>query len=89
MKKGGIKPPSVGTGMETIILGGKKVKYRKGALHRQLKVPEDELIGNPILKRIKNGEIGSSIKVRGKTFKITKLMQKRANFGLNIQGKKN
>ena len=87
MKKGGAKPPTVATEMETIKIDGKTIKFKKGALHRQLKVPEDELIGNPILRRIKKGEIGSSIKVRGKTFKITKLMQKRANFGLNMQGK--
>ena len=88
MKKGGIKPPSVGTKMEIIILGGKKVKYRKGALHKQLKIPLDENIGNFNLRKIKKGEVGDMVKIKGKTFKITNLMKKRATFGLTLQGKK-
>jgi hypothetical protein len=88
MKKGGANPPSVGTETETIMLGGKKVKFRKGALHKQLKVPLDEDIGNFNLRKIKRGEVGDMVRVKGKMFKITKLMKKRATFGLTLQGKK-
>lgn len=65
----------------------KKVRYRKGALHRMLKVPEDEDIGNTNLRKIKNAKIGAKVKVKGNTFSVTELMKRRANLGLNLQGK--
>ena len=88
MKKGGAKPPSIATEKETITLGGKKITFKKGALHKQLKVPLDEDIGNFNLRKIKKGEVGDMVKVKGKMFKITSLMKKRATFGLTLQGKK-
>ena len=33
-------------------------------------------------------EVGDMVKVKGRMFKITKLMKKRATFGLTLQGKK-
>lgn len=84
--KGGIKPPSVGTEMETIKIGGKTVKFKKGALHKMLKVPLDEDIGVPNLRKIARSETGSSVVIKGKTFKVSPLMKRRAVFGLNISG---
>mgnify|MGYP003641275356 CR=1 FL=1 len=72
---------------ETVKLDGEKVRFRKGALHRQLKVPEDEDIGNANLRKIKAAKVGSKIKIKGNTFTVTELMKKRANLGLNLQGK--
>jgi len=87
-EKGGAQPPSVATDMETIKLGGKTIKFKKGALHRQLKIPEDTKIGMNNLNKIIKGEIGSTVMIKGKSFKITNLMKKRAVFGKNIQRKK-
>ena len=64
-----------------------KVRFRKGALHRQLGIPEDEDIGNGNLRKIKNGKVGATITIKGKKHKITELMKRRANLGLNLQGK--
>ena len=86
MKKGGSNPVAT-TETETIILGGKKIKFKKGALHRQLKVPEDEDIGISNLRKISKSELGASVTIKGKTFKVTPLMKKRAVFGLNIAPK--
>jgi len=86
-KKGGANPPSTGTEKETITLDGKKITFKKGALHRMLKVPEDEDIGIPNLRKIARSEVGSSVNIKGKTFKVTPLMKKRAVFGLNIAPK--
>ena len=69
MKKGGANPPSVGTEKETIVLDGKKITFKKGALHKMLKVPLDEDIGVPNLRKIARSEVGSSVVVKGKTFK--------------------
>jgi len=64
-----------------------KVRFRKGALHRQLGIPEDEDIGNTNLRKIKNAKVGASVKIKGKSHKVTALMKRRANLGLNLQGK--
>ncbi len=74
--------------MATVVLDGKKIRYNPGALHRQLKIPEDENIGVSNLRKIKKAEVGAMVKIKGKTVKITPLMKKRAVFGLNIMPKK-
>ena len=86
MKKGGTQPPSVGTEKETIVLDGKKITFKKGALHKQLKVPLDEDIGIPNLRKIARSEVGGEVMIKGKKFKVSNLMKKRAVFGLNIGG---
>jgi len=73
--------------MGEVVLDGKKIKFREGALHRQLKVPEDQDIGITNLRKIKKAEVGTMVKIKGKTFKVTPLMKKRAVFGLNIMPK--
>ena len=67
-----------------VVLEGRKIKFKEGALHRQLKIPEDENIGVSNLRKIKKAEVGAMVKIKGKTFKVTPLMKKRAVFGLNI-----
>ncbi len=73
--------------MGEVVLDGKKIKFKEGALHRQLKVPEDQDIGITNLRKIKKAEVGTMVKIKGKTFKVTPLMKKRAVFGLNIMPK--
>jgi hypothetical protein len=77
--------------MESIKLGGKTIKFKKGALHRQLRVPEDKPIGVTNLKKIKRAKVGSTVRIatstrKNKEFKVTELMKRRAVFGLNISG---
>ncbi len=74
--------------MATVVLDGKKIRYNPGALHRQLKIPEDENIGVSNLRKIKKAEVGTMVKIKGRTYKVTPLMRKRAVFGLNIMPKK-
>lgn len=57
---------------------------KKGALHRQLGIPESETIPKGILKRIREQGKGSFIMVRGKKMKVTKKLKDRANFALNV-----
>ena len=73
-------------------LGGKKIMFNKGSLHRQLKVPENKTIGVTNLRKIKRAKVGSTVRIptstrANKEFKVTKLMKERAVFGLNISGK--
>ena len=73
----------------TIILGGKAIKFKRGALHRQLSVPLKNKIGIGNMRRIAKAPIGSTVKITTSIkplfpFKVTKLMKQRAVFGLNI-----
>ena len=75
----------------TAKLGGKTIKFKEGALHKQLKVPENKTIGVSNLKKIQRAKIGSTVRIptstrTNKDFKVTELMKKRAVFGLNISG---
>ena len=69
---------------ETAEIDGEKIKYKKGALHRQLKIPEDENIGRANLMKIKKAEIGDNVSIKGKDFKVTALLKKRAVFALTL-----
>jgi hypothetical protein len=77
--------------METAILDGKKITFKKGSLHKQLKVPLDKTIGVGNLKKIRRAKIGEMVKINTSTkadkmFKVTPLMKKRAVLGLNLSG---
>jgi len=77
--------------MGTAKLGGKTIKFKKGALHRQLGVPENKTIGVSNMQKIKRAKIGSTVRIptstrKNKEFKVTKLLKERAVFGLNISG---
>lgn len=72
---------------DTIVLDGEKIRFKKGALHRQLKIPESEDIGMSNLNKISKAEIGTMVTIKGKKFKVTPLLKKRAVFGKNIAGR--
>jgi hypothetical protein len=58
---------------------------KKGALHRQLGVPEGEKIPVGILYRIRDARPGTETPVHGKKVSVTPLLKKRANFAINIR----
>jgi len=55
--------------------------HKKGALHRQLDIPQDRKIGKTLLRKIKNTPLHQGRKVRGHL--VTRLMKKRAVAALN------
>ena len=55
--------------------------HKRGALHRQLGIPQDRPIGKKILRKIKNTPLHQGKKVRGHL--VTPLMKKRAVAALN------
>jgi len=57
---------------------------KKGALKDMLGYDEDETIPKGILDSIVDQEIGSTIEVKGKKIKTTKLMKQRANLARNF-----
>ena len=65
------------------------VRFKEGALHRQLGYKGDKSL-NAVMRKIKKSEIGETVMLPApinKKFKITKLLHQRAVLGLNLQGK--
>lgn len=71
---------------EEIIIDDEKIKFKKGALHRQLKVPQSYTFTKTELNKIKKIPAGQSFEFKGKTFKKTPLLSKRVNFALTLMG---
>lgn len=67
----------------------KKVQIKKGALGKQLGIPEKDNIPFTLLEKIKNTEIGKTIKNPTKSgkqeFKVTKKLKKRAVLALTMK----
>jgi len=65
-------------------------KHRKGSLHRQLKVPQDKKIPKALLTKIKNAEIGDTVRNPSSTgkrkVKVTGLLKKRAVVAHTLRG---
>lgn len=58
---------------------------KKGALHRQLHIPEGEKIPVGILYRIRDARPGTETPVHGRKVTVTPLMKRRANFAINVR----
>lgn len=54
---------------------------KKGALHRQLGIPQDKTIPKKMLHRIKKARLGT--RIHGVS--VTPLLKKRVNFAINVQ----
>ena len=73
---------------ETVELGGEKFKIKKGALHKQLKVPQSYKFNRTELNKINKTELGKSFDFNGKSFKMTNLMRDRVTLALNLMRRK-
>jgi len=64
------------------------MRIKKGALHRQLGIPQGVRIPTRLLVAIKNAEIGETItnptSMGKRRIKVTKLLKKRVVFALNF-----
>lgn len=61
---------------------------KEGALKKQLGYKDDDRIPKSLLERIKKGETGTTMVIKGKERKITDMLKKRVNFALNFGYKK-
>ena len=71
---------------EEITINDEKIKFKKGALHRQLKVPQSYTFSKAELNKIKKIPAGGLFEFKGKTFKKTPLLARRVNFALTLMG---
>ncbi len=66
--------------METVNIDGEKIKFKKGALRKQMKLKNGEEFTRAMLNKLKKVEVGKSFKAFNRTYKMTKLMKKRITF---------
>tara|TARA_Y100000593_G_C4264994_1_gene314277 strand:+ start:948 stop:1226 length:279 start_codon:yes stop_codon:yes gene_type:complete len=76
--------------MTTAKLGGKTIRFKKGALRKQLKVGPKTKLTRAVLGRMKKTPVGSMVTVPGtkRKMKMTSLMKKRITLGINLQSRK-
>ena len=72
----------------TAELGGKKITFNKGGLHRSLKVPSSYKFKTNELKRINRIPDGTSFKFQNDNIKMSKRIHKQLTLGLNLMKRK-
>ena len=68
------------TKMETVDIDGKKIKFKEGALRKQMKLKKNEEFTKAMLNKIKKVEVGKTFKAFKRSYKMTPLMKKRITF---------
>ena len=71
-----------------VVLDGKKITFKEGALHKQLKTPSGYKFTRATLNKLKKIENGKKFDFLGKDFTMTDKLKKRISFGLVLMGKK-
>ena len=61
-------------------------KIKKGALKKQLKVPDDYKFTRATLVRLKAIPVGAVFSFKGKDFRMTALLKKRITFANTLMG---
>jgi len=72
----------------TAELGGEKITFKKGGLHRSLKVPTSYKFKASELERINRIPDGASFKFHDDTIKMTPRIHKQLTLGLNLMKRK-
>jgi hypothetical protein len=67
---------------QTIDLEGEKFKIKKGALKRQLGLPQSYTFKKSELNKMKKVEVGNTFDFNGKTRKMTGLLKRRITLAL-------
>jgi hypothetical protein len=83
------KEPSKKPKMVEASIDGEKIKFKEGALHKQLKTPEGYTFKKSELEKMKKVENGDMLEFMGRKIKMTPLLKRRVTFALVLmRGKK-
>ena len=74
--------------MATAKLGGKTVRFKKGALRKQLGLSKNKKLTKAGMRKASKEKVGSMVNVGGKRVKLTKLMKKRLKLGANLMARR-
>tara|TARA_R110000744_G_C18885437_1_gene507240 strand:- start:122 stop:499 length:378 start_codon:yes stop_codon:yes gene_type:complete len=72
----------------TAILGGKKITFNKGGLHRSLKVPMAYTFTRPTMARLNKHADGKTFTFQGNKIKMTPKIHKQLVLGMNLMKRK-
>ena len=70
--------------MATAKLGGETIKFRRGGLHRSLKVPMEYSFKRAELEKLNKIDTGKDFSFQGKKIKMTPLVKKQLTLGINL-----
>ena len=73
--------------MATAKLGGETIKFRRGGLHRSLKVPMEYSFKRAELEKLNKIETGKDFTFQKKKIKMTPLVKKQLTLGINLMKK--
>lgn len=65
-------------------LGGKKIHFNKGGLHKSLKAPEGYKFKKSELRKLNKVEVGDMFTFQGQEMKMTSRIKKQLTLGLNL-----
>lgn len=71
---------------EVIKIGKEKIKFKKGGLHRSLKVPDSYTFKTSQLTPLKKIKTGTTFYYEGKKIKMTSKIKSQINLGLTLMG---
>lgn len=66
--------------------GGKPLTLNAEAVKRQLRIPEDQDIPQPLLDRLLEAEPGDTVRFRGRTIRVTPLLARRVEAAFGREG---
>jgi hypothetical protein len=70
--------------METVELGGEKIKFKAGALRKMFKMKDNQKWSTSRINKLLKAEDGATIEAFGVSRKMTKLLRKRLNFAKTL-----
>jgi|TARA_R110000803_G_scaffold108891_1_gene177226 hypothetical protein len=82
------KTPKIKLEKTTTTLGGSKVTFMKGGLHKSLKVPMSYKFTRARMAALNKHEDGKTFSFQGKRIKMTPKIHKQLVLGMNLMGRK-
>lgn len=86
--KRGSRKYSKKMGEASVELDGEEVKFKKGGLHKSLKVGDDYKFKKAELRRLEKVENGEAFEFHGKSMKMSPKLKKQITLGLTLMGRK-
>ena len=80
------KPKRLKKKKETIKIGKEKITFKKGGLHRSLKVKDDYTFKTSQLTPLKKIKTGATFTFAGKKIKMTSKIKSQITLGLTLMG---
>jgi len=78
-------PPKKKPEVSEIEIEDKVIEIKKGALHKQLGIPEEKNIPMTLLNKLKKMELGEEFEQNGKKMKMTRGLKRRVVLAITLK----